>query len=135
MNSNNETPAQDQTEPAQVGYEDSLEGMLQYHADLSMYYAHEAKNAKTQFKRDYFKKKQVKNNKKLYKLLVRTPNKFNPLMKYITPPLSEQESVSNGFVQVADENGEFPTSEPGELTISIDSIPEEFYAKSGGGQV
>lgn len=111
------------TEPTVAGYEDSLEGMLQYHADLSMYYAHLSKTAKTNFKRDFYKKKQLKNNQKLYKLLVRTPNKFNPLMKYITPPQQEegeQAVVTSGYAQVADENGEFPTPPEGVITTTGD---------------
>lgn len=73
------------TEPTDIQYADTVEGKLQYLADLSLYYAAQAKVAKTKFKRDFYKKKQIKNNNKMYNLLVRTPNQFNPLMKYLAP--------------------------------------------------
>lgn len=104
-------------------YEDSIEGMLQYHADLSLYYAAESKNAKTGFKREYFLKKQRKNNEKMYRLLVRTPNQFNPLLEYIqgaiSPSETEDGSVTIPFCQVIDENA--PPYVEGTLTTSSDS--------------
>lgn len=110
------------SEPAVSAYEDSLEGMLQYHADLSAWFKHQSQVAKTTFKRDFYKKKQIKNNQKLWKLLVRTPNQFNPLLKYVQPQspgkTGSEDPSHIGYMQVADENGEFPSSEQGTLTTT-----------------
>jgi uncharacterized protein YeeX (DUF496 family) len=107
-------------------YEDSIEGMLQYHADLSLYYASEAKTAKTAVKRNYFKKKQIKNNEKMYRLLVRTPNQFNPLMQYIQQAIKPAEIASDDgsvlvpYVQVVDDTAS--PYVPGILTTSSDDL-------------
>lgn len=115
----------DLTENTEPSYEDSIEGMLQYHADLSLYYASQVKSAKTSFKREYFKKKQRKNNEKMYKLLVRTPNKFNPLLEYIQTTLKSADKpsdlVDDGSVlvpysQVVDDNA--PPYVPGITTTA-----------------
>lgn len=88
-------------DPTLNTYDDTLEGQLQYYADLSLWYAAQSKSAKTHVKRDYFKKKQLKNNNKLYRLLVRTPNLYNPLMKYLTPPRAEEsDTVTSGYSHV-----------------------------------
>lgn len=94
------TPPQ-QLEPEAPAYQDNIEGKLQYLADLSLYYGAMKKEAQTNFKRQYFQKKLEKNNNKLYKLLVRTPNAFNPLMKYIQESL-EPESVEHTIVDAED---------------------------------
>lgn len=80
-------------------YAETMEGVLQYHADLSLMYKHLSNTAKTNFKKEFYRKKMVKNNRKLYSLLVRTPNEYNPLMKYLT------NEAGNG------EAGETPISE------------------------
>ena len=67
-------------EPTQARYEDTIEGVLQYHTDRSLWFKEQSRNAKTTLKRDYYQKKLVKNNKHLWKLLLRTPNAYNPLM-------------------------------------------------------
>jgi hypothetical protein len=64
-------------------YPDTIEGKLNYLADLSAFYSAQKKVAKSNFKREYYQKKLVKNNKKLYKLLVRTPNSYNPFIKQV----------------------------------------------------
>ncbi len=61
-------------------YEDTVEGNLQFLVDRSLYFKKMATEAKTQLSKNYFQKKLVKNNQKFYKLLVRTPNAFNPFM-------------------------------------------------------
>lgn len=101
-------------------YEDSVEGMLQYHADLSIYYAEQEKEAKTSLKREYYRKKRVKNNQKMYNILVRTPNQYNPLMKYITSNKGETDveaetgTVTTGFAQ----QEPVVTAEPASVTVS-----------------
>lgn len=100
-------------EPTKASYEDSLEGMLQYHADRSLWFKQQANEAKTSFKREYYTKKLHKNNKNLWKLLVRTPNAYNPLMKYLEAPATDEASdegtVNIPFSQVIDENDTIPT--------------------------
>jgi hypothetical protein len=61
-------------------YEDTVEGNLQFLVDQSLYFKKMVTEAKTQVSKSYFQKKLVKNNQKFYKLLVRTPNAFNPFM-------------------------------------------------------
>lgn len=95
MNSDTNNPID--IEPVQTGYEDSIEGVLQFHADRSLYFQEQSRSAKTSLKRDYYKKKLVKNNQKLWKLLVRTPNSYNPLMKYL-------ESAQEGTGSTANED-------------------------------
>lgn len=100
-------------EPEKAAYEDSLEGLLQYHADRSLWFKKQANEAKTSFKRGYYTKKLEKNNRNLWKLLVRTPNAYNPLMKYLEAPtdaISEEEIVNVPFSQVVDGNAEIPDS-------------------------
>lgn len=70
-------------EPTTNAYEDTVEGKLQYHADLSLYYGSMIKEAATSFKKQYYQKKLEKNNNKMYQLLVRTPNTYNPLLQMI----------------------------------------------------
>jgi hypothetical protein len=97
-------------EPAQTTYEDSLEGLLQFHADRSLWFKEQSRNAKTNVKRDYYQKKLVKNNKNLWKLLVRTPNAYNPLMDILKGSEDRVEAAAaddgvilQPFCQVVDE--------------------------------
>lgn len=83
-----------ETEPTPTAYPDTMEGMLQHIADTSLYYQVQVTTAKTAFKRDFYKKKLAKNNNKLYRYLVRTPNAYNPLMKYLEPtPAAPEDTV------------------------------------------
>lgn len=97
-------------EPAAISYADTVEGKLQYLADLSLYFSAQAKIAKTQFKRDFYKKKQIKNNQKLYNLLVRTPNSYNPLMKYLQAPAPTVDGeTSAGLAQTEEASTDIET--------------------------
>lgn len=80
-------------EPQTGAYPDTVEGMLQHIADTSLYYQVQIKMAKTNVKKNYFKKKLAKNNNKLYQFLVRTPNAYNPLMKYLKPTPADEAAV------------------------------------------
>lgn len=82
------------SEPVQTAYEDSLEGLLQYHADRSLWFKSQSRNATTALKREYYRKKLVKNNKNLWKLLVRTPNAYNPLMEILKESEDRVEAAS-----------------------------------------
>jgi hypothetical protein len=84
----------DQT-PVQVDhYEDTLEGVIQWHVDNSLWLKEQAKSAKTQVKRRYYEKKLVKSNKKLWNLMLRTPNAYNPLMELLKPQAEEESPAS-----------------------------------------
>lgn len=74
-------------------YPDSVEGKLQYMTDVSLYYGAEMKLATSSFKREFYKKKLEKNNQKLTKLLLRTPNAFNPLMKYMQQAVDTAKAI------------------------------------------
>ena len=78
---NIDTDVQAQPEPQ---YEDSIEGKLQFFADRALWYKSQADSAKTNMKRELYMNKLRKNNQKMWTLLVRTPNEYNPLMKYLT---------------------------------------------------
>ena len=117
-------PVLHDVEPVQNTYEDSLEGLLQYHADLSLWFKEQSKSAKTQVKREYYQKKLVKNNNNLWKLLVRTPNAYNPLMELVqphspgkTPP---PDAILQPYCQVVDEN-----AEPVPYTITSTAGPKD----------
>lgn len=130
-------PVLHSSEPVQDGYEDSLEGLLQYHADRSLWFKEQSKSAKTQVKRDYYQKKLVKNNKNLWKLLVRTPNAYNPLMKYLeAEPKGDDVEHTSGYSQV--EGDEIEVESVNTINDSegnIVTLPQTFVAKSGGGIV
>lgn len=97
-------------EPEAPTYEDNVEGMLQYRADLSLWYSKQIKEAKTPLKRELYTRKLKKNNNKIYKLLVRTPNAYNPFIQWMEAKDGEEVSdtgeVTSGFLQVLDDNTE-----------------------------
>ncbi len=122
-------------EPVEATYEDNVEGKLQHMTDLSLYYGAMKKEAKTQFKRDFYQKKLVNNNRKLYRLLVRTPNAFNPLMELLkgndtvtvnmeSNPLPEDGVLSPFCQVVGDENAE---PELVEYTITATGDTEQVW--------
>lgn len=96
------TDSQDLSEK-QPEYEDTVEGMLQYRADLSLWYTQQIKDAKTSLKRELYTKKLKKNNNKIYKLLVRTPNAYNPFIQYLETAATNAEE---GVVEPANNAGE-----------------------------
>lgn len=65
-------------------YDDSIEGKLQHMVDQSLWFKQQMEEAKTSVKRDLYRRKLVKNNNKMFKLLIRTPNAFNPFMEALT---------------------------------------------------
>ncbi len=124
-------------EPVRTTYEDSLEGLLQFHADRSLWFKEQSLTAKTSFKREFYQKKLVKNNKNLWKLLVRTPNAYNPLMKFIeAEPKGEDFVHTSGYSQVVGDEIEVEAvMTTNDENGNIITIPQTFVAKSGGGQV
>ena len=104
-------------EPEQKAYEDSVEGLLQYHADRSLWFKHQVNTAVSKLKRDYYQKKLEKNNRNLWKLLVRTPNAYNPLMEFINAP-EAPEVATTGYAQVVDGADEL---EAPEISVTTES--------------
>lgn len=80
-------------EPVSQQYPDTMEGKLQHIADTSLFYQVQIKLAKTSLKKEYFTRKLKKNNNKLYRFLVQTPNAYNPLMKYLQPTKADSDAV------------------------------------------
>ena len=105
-------------------YADTLEGNLQYLVDISLAYQAEIdRPGASSFKRDLYRKKLVKNNNKMYKMLVRTPNAYNPLMKYIRAAEAEDTSDAiprSGYSQIVGEDDTF------------DQLPEYTITTAGG---
>jgi hypothetical protein len=88
MNSNPPNPEQQKTH---LTYTNDLEGQLQFLVDRSIFYAQQEKDAKTSLKREMYRKKRVKNNKKFVQLLLRTPNAYNPLMEKLAESVETAE--------------------------------------------
>lgn len=100
MNINDENIAVDETDNTSV-YADGIEGTIQMYLDRSLAYDELRKSAKTKVKRDFYTKKLQKNNRDLYRLIFRTPNAYNPLLKMLKerPELEDIQEENTDQIQ------------------------------------